>query len=103
MDTTELITLLKGEKEFFESQSDIAEIILYGSALSEEEITEDIDLLIAPSREMLPGELVDLRQLIWEHLKDQLPVALDVQAVRDDLNKETLSLSGAEIELIFAR
>lgn len=103
METTELIDLLKGEKEFYEDLSDLAEVVLYGSAMSEEEIAGDIDLLLIPSREMSESEKVDLRQIVWEHLKDRVPVMLEVQTPKEGLTKEALSSNGVQMNSVFSR
>jgi len=94
MNTQELITLLKAEEAFFASVPDIKEVILYGSALREETLTDDIDLLILPSREMSEGEKVDLRRRVWEHFKEAVPVMVDVQVSSEELSKELLASRG---------
>jgi len=103
MNKAELVEILKGEKEFFSSLSDIKELVLYGSALLEDDISTDINLLILPAREMSEGERVDIRQKVWEKLKEKLPVMLDVQSSSEELNKKTLSEKGILMEPVYTQ
>jgi predicted nucleotidyltransferase len=103
MNKTELVEILKGEKELFDSLADIKEVVLYGSALLEDEIATDINLLILPSREMSEGEKVDLRQKLWERLKDKLPTMLDVQTVSEELSRKGLSEEGILMEPVYTQ
>lgn len=103
MDTATLIEKLKGEKAFFEGMPDIKEVILYGSAHAEKEIASDIDLLIIPDREMSEAERVDVRQQVWEKLKDEMPVMLEVRTPKDDLTKEALTEKGVPMTSVYAK
>lgn len=103
MENAELITLLKGRKAFFDGMPDVAEIVLYGSAMEEKEIAGDVDLLVIPSREMSESEKVDLRQKVWEELKGELPVPLEVQAPKEGLDKESLSARGVRMTSIYSK
>lgn len=99
----ELIALLKGENAFFASLPDIREAFLYGSALQEKEIHDDVDLMIVPAREMPEGEKIDLRQVVWAHFKDRLPVMLEVVTPTAELNLETLAAAGVLRETVYKR
>lgn len=103
METAELIDLLKGEKAFFEGMPDIAEVVLYGSAMEEKEVASDVDLLVIPSREMSESEKVDLRQKVWEKLKGLVPVMLDVQTPKEGLGKSALSAKGVKMTSVFVK
>jgi len=103
MRSKELIALFEGEKDFFSGLDDLKELVLYGSALLEDELAQDVDLLVIPARELSGIASVELRQRIWEHLKDRLPVALDVQAERPDLDKASLASAGVRATSVFSR
>ena len=103
MNIQALLQLLETEKDFFAGLADIKEVVLYGSALSEDDIRHDIDLLLVPSREMSEGEMIDLRQEVWTKFKDRVPVVLDVQVSNDRLNKVVLSGNGVELKPIYTR
>lgn len=103
MNATELIELLKEEQGFFEEVSEIAEVVLYGSALSEAEPSDDVDLLVIPARELSESEKVDVRQKVWERFKDRVPVALDVQMPREGLTKGELSARGVRTASVFQK
>lgn len=103
MNTQELIALFQGEKEFFASMPDLKEVVLYGSALQEETLTDDVDLLIVPSREMSEGEKVDLRQKVWERFKDKFTVMVDVQVSTEELNKDLLASRGVKLHPVYTK
>lgn len=102
MNAQELIQLFKGEQDFFAGLADLKEVVLYGSALVEDEIRTDINLLVIPSRDMGEGEKVDLRQEIWSKFKDRVSVMLDVQVASDELSRATLDERGVAIEPIYS-
>lgn len=103
MTSTELKALLVGERAFFQGLADLKSAVLYGSALVEGELKEDVDLLLVPGRELSGGEKIDLRQAVWERFKGKLPVMLEVVTPTAELSPETLAASGVPTEEIFSR
>lgn len=103
MTTAELKAIFAADRAFFVGLADVQEAILYGSALTEGELTEDADLLIVPAREMTEGEKVDLRQVVWERFKGKLPVMLEVVTPSDELSKASLAAKGVPMEAVFSR
>ncbi len=103
MTQPELIAMLKSESAFFASLPDVLEAVLYGSALQEQELNDDVDLMIVPSREMPEGEKIDLRQAVWAHFKDRLPVMLEVVTPTAELNPEALVAAGVPRESVYQR
>lgn len=103
MTSLEAIDLLKTDASFFASMSDVQEAILYGSALKEIDLNDDVDLLLVPSRELSEGEKIDLRQQVWGRYKDQLPVMLEVRMPDSGLSKASLEAAGVPMEIIYRR
>lgn len=103
MTTAELRDIFKADAVFFATLPDVQEVLLYGSALLEKEITDDIDLLIIPSREMPEGEKVELRMAVWEHLKGKMPVMLEVVTPTADISKEAFAVRSIPSETIYIR
>lgn len=103
MTQKELIQLLRGEEAFFSSLADLKEAVLYGSALQEDELSHDVDLLLVPARELAPGETTELRQAVWERLKDRLPVPLEVNAASGDMTPGALASRGIPALAVFER
>lgn len=90
MAPNELISLVTAEHAFFASLPDLKEALLYGSALAEKELSDDVDIMLIPTRELSEGEKVDMRQTVWEHLKDKLPVMLEVVTPSTDFSEERI-------------
>jgi hypothetical protein len=90
MAPNELISLVTAEHAFFASLTDLREALLYGSALAEKELSDDVDIMLIPARELSEGEKVDLRQAVWEHLKGKLPVMLEVVTPTADFPQEKI-------------
>jgi predicted nucleotidyltransferase len=103
MTGAELVALLKSEAGFFASLPDLKEAILYGSALKEKELTADADLLLVPSRDLSEGEKIDLRQSVWSHFKEQIPVMLEVVTPTAELDEAALVANGVPTETVFSR
>lgn len=95
--------MLKTERAFFDTLPDLQEALVYGSALMETELKDDIDLLLIPAGDLSEGEKVDLRQAVWEHFKDRLPVMFDVVTPTAERSKETLSAKGAATVVVYAK
>lgn len=103
MTSLEAIDLLKTDASFFASMPDVQEAVLYGSALKEIDLKDDVDLLIVPSRELSEGEKIDLRQRVWERYKGKLPVMLEVRAPDAGLSKAALEAAGVPMETVYRR
>lgn len=103
MTTSELRDILKADAAFFASLPDLQEVVLYGSALLEKEIQDDIDLLLVPVREMPEGEKVELRMAVWERLKVKMPVMLEVVTPTADVSKEAFAARSIPSETIYLR
>ena len=103
MTSVELVALLKAESAFFASLPSVKEAVLYGSALQEPELKDDADLLVIPARELSEGEKVDLRQAVWTHFKDRLPVMLEVVTPTPELDKGTLAAGKVPTETVYSR
>lgn len=102
MTNLELLDILKSDADFFASLPEVQEAVLYGSALMQLDLTDDADLLVIPSRDLSEGEKIDLRQAVWEHFKDKLPVMLEVVTPSEEVSKEKLAAAGVPMEIIFS-
>lgn len=103
MTSAELISAFKTERPFFDTLHDLQEALLFGSALQEKELSADVDLLLVPARELSEGEKIDMRQAVWTHFKDRLPVMLEVVTPTEEVSKEALASKGVPTESVYVK
>ena len=103
MTPKELVLIVTAENAFFASLASLQEAILYGSALEEEELTGDVDIMLIPSGEMPEGEKVDLRQAVWERFKGKLPVMLEVVTPTADFSRESIDAGKIPYMTVYQR
>lgn len=103
MTSAELSALIVSEKDALAALPDLQEVILYGSALLENELKDDANLLVIPARVMTEGEKVDLRQAVWSIFKDRVPVMLDVVAASEEFDVPVLAERHIPMRIVFTR